>query len=60
MPAKQTVKKCQKKMLSLQVSINALTRRELRLGKPVSFGFMTVIPPNTTIGRTPLPFSGGN
>jgi hypothetical protein len=60
MPAKQTVKKCQRKMKSLAVSINALTRRELRLGKPISFGVMTVIPPNVTPGRTPNPFSGGN
>lgn len=60
MPAKQTVKKCQRKMVSLQVSINALTRRENRLGKAVSFGPMIVPAPNTDKRRLPNPFSGGN
>lgn len=60
MPAKQTVKKAQTHMKRLVASINALTKREIRLGKAISFGVFTVIPPNTVKGRTPTPFSGGN
>lgn len=60
MPAKQTVKKIQTVMKRLATNINALTRREVRLGKAISFGVFTVIAPNTVKGRTPNPFTGGN
>lgn len=48
------------KLRALASSINRLTERELRLGKPISWGVLVPPAPNTTRGRTPNPFSGGN
>jgi hypothetical protein len=44
----------------LQRSINRLTQYCLRKGKPVPWGAFALPTPNITMGRTPLPFSGGN
>jgi hypothetical protein len=56
-----TVKKVQSRMRLLAATIRSLTKRQLRKGKPVSYGvFDATLPPNTTEGRTPNPFSGGN
>jgi hypothetical protein len=55
-----TLKRVQRRMAQLAGNINSLTLRELRKGKPVSFGTLTPPAPNTTLGRTPNPFSGGN
>lgn len=41
-------------------SIKRLTLHQLKKGKPVSWGVLTPPAPNTTLGRTPNPFSGGN
>jgi hypothetical protein len=41
-------------------SINRLAAHSLKKGKPVPWGTLTPPPPNTTLGRTPTPFSGGN
>jgi hypothetical protein len=55
-----TLKKVQARMRLLASTISSLTARQLRKGKPVSYGAFTVPPPNVTPGRTPNPFSGGN
>jgi hypothetical protein len=56
-----TIKKVQRRMLLLANTISSLTRRQLKKGKPVSYGvFNAALPPNTILGRTPTPFSGGN
>ena len=60
MPVVITLKKVQRRMRQLASNINSLTLRELKKGRPVSYGVFTAIPPNTTLGRTPTPFSGGN
>jgi hypothetical protein len=55
-----TLKKVQARMRLLAATISSLTRRQLRKGKPVSYGVFTVPVPNTTPGRIPNPFTGGN
>lgn len=41
-------------------SIKRMTEKAIRDGKPVPYGTLTVPTPNTTPGRTPAPFTGGN
>jgi hypothetical protein len=61
MPAKMTVGKVQRQMKRLASNIRTLTRREIRKGKPISYGvFNDGLSPNEDIRRTPTPFSGGN
>jgi hypothetical protein len=44
----------------LASSIKRLTSYCLRKGKPIPWGVFVLPPPNTTLGRTPNPFTGGN
>jgi len=61
MPAKMTTGKVQRQMARLASNIRALTRRQDRLGKAVSYGvFNELLPPNEDKRRVPTPFSGGN
>lgn len=60
MPRVMTLKRVQGRMRLLARSITSLTRRQLRQGKPVSYGMFAVPTPNGVLGRTPNPFSGGN
>lgn len=55
-----TIKKVQARLRLAAATISSLTRRQLRKGKPVSYGVLTVPTPNVTAGRTPNPFTGGN
>lgn len=48
-------------MRLLEHRISRLTRRQLRKGLPVSYGvFDSRVPANTTLGRTPTPWTPGN
>lgn len=54
------LRRTQSLLNALAVSINRLTEHNLKKGKPVPWGVLTPPPPNTVLGRTPAPFSGGN
>lgn len=60
MAKKPTLRLIQRRLELAAASINRLTTYQLRHGKPISYGVLTVPPPNTTPGRTPNPFTGGN
>jgi hypothetical protein len=55
-----TVKRVQRRLAALAGSIKALADRATRKGKPIPWGVLVPPPPNTTPGRTPAPFTGGN
>lgn len=60
MPRKPTLKRVQARMKLVSRSISSLTKYQLRKGRAVSYGVFTVPSPNTVLGRTPSPFTGGN
>jgi hypothetical protein len=62
MPAKMTIGKVQRIMKRLASNIRALTRRQARLGKPISYGVFPdpPPPPNTVITHAPTTWTPGN
>jgi hypothetical protein len=61
MPAKLTIGKVQRQMKRLAGNIRTLTRREVRLNRPISYGVFPdpPPPPNIVLGRTPTPWTPG-
>jgi hypothetical protein len=55
-----TLARVKRRLAQLASNINSLTKREIKGGRAISFGTLTPPSPNTTKGRTPTPFSGGN
>jgi hypothetical protein len=60
MAKKPTLRLIQRRLQLAADSISRLTRYQLRHGKPISYGVLTVPTPNTVPGRVPNPFTGGN
>ena len=60
MAKKPTLRLIQRRLELAAASISRLTRYQLKKGRAVSYGVLTVPTPNEVIGRTPTPFSGGN
>lgn len=54
------LRRTQSLLNQLADSINRLAAHSLKKGKPVPWGVLTPPTPNTVLGRTPTPFSGGN
>lgn len=55
-----TLKGIQRQMARLARSINRARTQALRKGNPIPWGELTPPAPNTTRGRVPSPFTGGN
>lgn len=60
MARKPTLALIRNRLKLAAASISRLTKYQLRKGRAVSYGVLTVPSPNTTLGRTPDPFTGGN
>jgi hypothetical protein len=60
MPIRQHTSRASQLMKSLEATINRLRANALAKGKPIPFGTFTPVAPNTVLGRTPTPFTGGN
>ena len=62
MPAKMTIGKVQRIMRRLASNIRSLTKRQTRLGRPISYGVFPDPPPepNGIVHRLPTPWTPGN
>lgn len=54
------LRKTRRLLKAAAASISRLAAHSLKNGKPIPWGVLTPPPPNTILGRTPTPFSGGN
>jgi len=60
MPTRVTVAHSTNLLEKTARNIKRLTEWSLRKGRAIPYGVLTPPTPNTTIGRTPDPFTGGN
>lgn len=59
MATKVTIAHTRRLLARAASSIRRLAQHSLKKGRPVPWGTLTPPPANTTLGRTPDPFTGG-